>query len=130
TATPGHPTRPAGQRGTTRGWPRCILPTIGNTGFCRTISMPCRQLRIASSTFTRLGQSLGRTDIYRIAQAFLENFVASYATPPEVIVLDLDHTDHLVYGKQELALFNGHYGDDCYLPLLIFEGLSGRLITA
>jgi hypothetical protein len=83
-----------------------------------------------ASTFTRLGQSLSRTDIYRIAQAFLEHFVSSYATPPEIIVLDLDHTDHLVYGQQELALFNAHYGDDCYLPLWIFEGLSGRLISA
>lgn len=83
-----------------------------------------------ASTFTRLGQALGRTDIYRMAEAFLEHFVAGYAKPPEVIVLDLDHTDHLVYGQQELALFNSHYGDDCYLPLLIFEGLSGRLISA
>src|SRR5699024_4235561 len=78
----------------------------------------------------RLSQSLSRSDIHRMSQAFLEHFVASYAAPPEVIVLDLDHTDHLVYGQQEFALFNAHYGDDCYLPLLIFEGLSGRLISA
>ncbi len=83
-----------------------------------------------ASTFTRLGQALSRTDIYRIAKAFLEHFVSCYATPPQVIVLDLDHTDHRVHGQQELALFNTHYGDDCYLPLLIFEGLSGRLISA
>src|SRR5699024_11167208 len=82
-----------------------------------------------ASTFTRLSQSLSRSDIHRMAQAFLEHFVASYAAPPEVIVLDLDYTDHLVYGQQEFALFNAHYGDDCYLPLLIFEGLSGRLIS-
>lgn len=83
-----------------------------------------------ASTFTRLGQALSRRDLYRMAEAFVEHFMASYARPPKAIVLDLDHTDHLVHGQQELALFNGHYGDHCYLPLLIFEGLSGRLITA
>src|SRR5699024_7812511 len=83
-----------------------------------------------ASTFTRLEQSVSQTDIYRLSTALIEHFVAGYAKAPPVIVLDLDHTDHLAYGQQELALFNTHYGDNCYLPLLIFEGLSGRLISA
>ena len=83
-----------------------------------------------ASTFTRLEQALSRKDLYRLSEAFIAHFLASYAKPPAVIVLDLDHTEHRVYGQQELALFNGYYGAHCYLPLLIFEGLSGKLITA
>jgi len=33
------------------------------------------------------------------------------------------------YGQQELALFNTYYGDSCYMPLHIYEGFSGKLIT-
>ena len=83
-----------------------------------------------ASTFTRLGQSMCRADLYRLARAFVEHFIQSYATAPKLIVLDLDHTDSAVYGQQELGLFHAHYGEHCYLPLLIFEGLSGKLVTA
>lgn len=36
------------------------------------------------------------------------------------ITIDLDFTDDLVHGSQQLALFNTHYGGWCYLPLLAF----------
>lgn len=36
------------------------------------------------------------------------------------ITLDLDVTDDLTHGSQQLALFNTHYGGWCYLPLLAF----------
>ena len=28
-----------------------------------------------------------------------------------------------------LALYNDYYGDYCYMPLHIYEGLSGKLVT-
>ena len=33
------------------------------------------------------------------------------------------------YGQQELALFNTYYSEYCYIPLHIYEVLSGKLIT-
>lgn len=84
----------------------------------------------SSPTFTRLGQSVRRRDIYHLTKAFVEHFIDSYDTPPKVAVIDFDHTADLAYGDQEQAQFNTKYGDNCYLPLLIFEGLSGKLITA
>lgn len=84
----------------------------------------------SAATVSRFENSLTKRDIYRIARAFVEHFVASYYKPPELIVLDLDHSEDKTYGQQELACFNGHYGDHCYLPLFIFEGLSGKFVTA
>ena len=84
----------------------------------------------SSPTFTRLGQSIRRQDIYCMAQAFAEHFISSYKKPPKAIVIDLDHTPVITYGGQQMNLFNAKYSDYCYLPLLIFEGLSGKLITA
>jgi hypothetical protein len=81
-------------------------------------------------TFSRLENAMSRSDIYRLARAFVEAFIASYAEPPAAIVLDMDHSEDRTHGQQELAFYNHHYGSHCYLPLFLFEGLSGKLITA
>jgi len=36
-------------------------------------------------------------------------------------VLDLDSTEILVYGQQELSAYNGHFESTCYHPLLLFN---------
>ncbi len=46
-----------------------------------------------------------------------------------MVVLDFDDTEDRVHAKQERALFNGYYDEYCFLPLHVYEGLSGRLIT-
>ena len=81
-------------------------------------------------THSRLENMVGRADLYRIGAAFVEQFVASYAEPPPAIVMDLDHSEDPTHGQQAFSFYNGHYGHHCYLPLYVFEGLSGRLITA
>lgn len=84
----------------------------------------------SAPTFSRLENAATAKDIYRLAQAFVDQFIASYAQPPKVIVLDMDHSEDATYGQQESIFYNHHYGRYCYLPLFIFEGLSGKLITA
>jgi len=87
--------------------------------------------RLASgSTFSRLENGVSNKDIYRLAQAFVDQFIASYPAPPEAIVLDLDHTVDPTHGQQAFSFYNHHYRTHCYLPLLIFEGQTGRLVTA
>lgn len=80
-------------------------------------------------TISRLENSVTRSDLYRMSEVFVEQFINSYEEPPEVIVLDFDHTDDETHGKQQLTLFNGYYDEYCYLPLHVYEGLSGKLIT-
>ena len=84
----------------------------------------------SAPTFSRLENAATTRDIYRLAKAFVEHFVASYPAPPELIVLDLDHSEDPTHGQQEFAFYNHHYRSYCYLPLFIFEGLSGKFITA
>ena len=81
-------------------------------------------------TLSRLENSVSRKDIYRLAKSFVDAFIASYAQAPAVIVLDMDHSEDATHGQQELAFYNPHYGNHCYLPLFLFEGLSGKFITA
>ena len=80
-------------------------------------------------TISRFENRPSRGDLYRMAEVFLAQFIRSYAEQPEVVVLDFDDTEDRVHGKQERALFNGYYDEYCFLPLHVYEGLSGRLIT-
>ena len=70
-------------------------------------------------TMSRLENSPSRTDLYRLALAFGELFIKSYKKPPKEIILDLDDTDDVVHGSQQLRLFNAYVGDYCYMPLHI-----------
>lgn len=54
-------------------------------------------------TFCRFENALSRKDIYRLARAFVEAFFESYARAPEVIILDMDHSEDATHGQQELS---------------------------
>src|SRR3989441_5348932 len=84
----------------------------------------------SAPTFSRLEHSVDRKDLYRLTQALVDHFIASYPEPPAAIVLDVDHSDDPTYGQQEFAFYNHHYQNYCYLPLFIFEGTSHALVTA
>jgi hypothetical protein len=76
-------------------------------------------------TFSRLENGVGARGLYRMAQAFVDTFIASDPKTPQVIVLDMDHSEDATHGQQEFAFYNHHYGNHCDLPLFLFEGLSG-----
>ena len=63
-----------------------------------------------------------RTDLYRLTQAFVDHFIASYPEPPAAIVLDLDHSEDPTHGQQELTFYNHHYQSYCYLPCSFSKG--------
>ena len=71
-----------------------------------------------------------RSELYRMAQATFDTFAASYNRPPQSVLLDIDDTADEVHGAQQQSLFNGYYDSYCYLPLHIYEGQSGKLITS
>lgn len=84
----------------------------------------------SAPTFSRLEHRVTRPDLYRLTQAFVDHFVASYPEPPAAIVLDIDHSEDPTHGQQELTFYNHHYQSHCYLPLFIFEGTSNALVAA
>jgi hypothetical protein len=80
-------------------------------------------------TVSRLENSVTRRDLIRLFYVFVDHFLASYAKPPESIVIDMDPTPNRVYGDQQLAFFNAHYDAYCLMPFHVYEGLTGRLIA-
>jgi len=80
-------------------------------------------------TISRFENRVSRTELSRMARVFVDQFIASYTRPPKLIVLDFDDTEDPVHGAQEQARYDGYDGGYCFLPLHVYEGLSGRLIT-
>lgn len=80
-------------------------------------------------TMTRLENAPRRTELYRMGMAFVDNYTASYPTPPQGIILDMDDTCDPTHGSQQLSLFNTYYDEQCYMPFHMYDGKSGKLIV-
>jgi hypothetical protein len=82
-------------------------------------------------TMCRFENSVNRGDLYRMAEVFARQFVASYGREvPKAVILDCDDTNTNCHGDQQYSLFNSYYKEHCLMPLHIYEGFSGKLITA
>jgi hypothetical protein len=83
----------------------------------------------AQPTLSRFEHRVSRPELSRRARVLLEQCMASYDTAPTRIVREVDDTEDRVHGPQEHARYDGYYGGYCFLPLHLYAGLSGRLIT-
>ena len=81
-------------------------------------------------TISRLENLADAKTLYKIGTGFIDLFCKSYATAPGSIVLDIDDTDDMAHGQQQLALFNTHAGGHCFQPIHIFEANSGKPILS
>ena len=79
-------------------------------------------------TLCRLENRVNRAALWRMAEVLVEQFITSYATPPEQLILDFDATDSVIHGHQEKRFFHGYYDAYCFLPLYVFGG--DRLLAA
>ena len=44
-------------------------------------------------------------------------------------MLDIDDTEDRVHGRQELALFHAHYDEYCFLPIHVYEAITGKPVA-
>lgn len=80
-------------------------------------------------TMSRLENSISQTSLLRGAFAICDNFLNSFSSAPELIIIDMDPTENKVYGDQQLSLFNGFVDDYCFMPFHVYDGMTGQLIT-
>src|SRR4030095_12932189 len=80
-------------------------------------------------TLARFENHVSRTELYRMARVLVDQCITSSARPPQLSVLDFDDTEDPVHRAQDQPRYDGYYGGYCFLPLHLYEGLSGRLIT-
>jgi hypothetical protein len=80
-------------------------------------------------TMSRLENLPGPTALKRMMATMVELFCDSFAQVPRRIVLDIDDTEDRVHGHQQLALFHAHYDSRCFLPIHIYEALTGKPVA-
>ncbi len=87
-----------------------------------------RQL-CSQSTISRLENLPDVRALLRMGHAMVDLYCESFAKVPKRITLDIDDTFDAVHGGQQLSLFNAHYDEYGFQPIVVFDG-EGRFITA
>lgn len=70
-------------------------------------------------TLSRFENSIDIPSLKRLRAVFVDQFIASFATPPRRLLFDLDAVDDPTHGHQQLTLFHAYYEQYQYFPLLI-----------
>lgn len=70
-------------------------------------------------TISRFENAIDVPSLRRLQDVFIDQFLASFETPPSRITLDLDPFDDPTHGAQQLTFFHGYYQQYQYLPRAI-----------
>lgn len=76
-------------------------------------------------TMSRLENRVSKQDLTRLRKFFVDRFIASYATPPDELILDADGWADPTHGAQQQTFFHGFYHQHMYYPVQISEARSG-----
>jgi hypothetical protein len=68
-------------------------------------------------------------EVVRMTYAMVDIYCASYPCPPAAVTLDIDDTVDVVHGHQQLALFNAHYDERCFLPIHVYDTATCRPVA-
>jgi hypothetical protein len=80
-------------------------------------------------TVSRWENAPGLREVVRMSYAMVDLYCASYARPPAAVTLDIDDTCDVVHGNQQLALFNAHYDERCFLPIHVYDTATARPVA-
>src|SRR5271157_1369357 len=83
----------------------------------------------SQSTISRLENLPDARALLRMGRAMVDLYCESFQKVPKRITLDIDDTFDAVHGGQQLRLFNAHYDEYGFQPIVVFDG-EGRFITA
>ncbi len=95
-------------------------------------------------TISRLENAVTAGDLLKMEKWFVEQFVDSFGSPPELITLDIDTYDDPAHGQQQLTFWHDYYKQNQYqvrvltcaendmvvLPALLFGSASVKLGAA
>jgi hypothetical protein len=68
-------------------------------------------------------------EVVRMTYALVDIYCASYPRPPAAVTLDIDDTVDVVHGHQQLALFNAHHDERCFLPIHVYDTATSRPVA-
>jgi hypothetical protein len=80
-------------------------------------------------TISRWENAPSLREIIRLTYALVDIWCRSYQKPPRSVVLDIDDTVDVVHGHQQLAQWNAHYDERCFLPIHVYDTATGRPVA-
>lgn len=69
-------------------------------------------------TLSRFENAIDCASLKRLRDVFIDQFIASFATPPLRLTFDIDAVDDPAHGAQQLVMFHGYFEQYQYLPLV------------
>jgi Transposase DDE domain group 1 len=91
--------------------------------------LPSGPALCSQSTISRLENQPDTRALLRMGRALVDLYCGSFRQVPRRIVLDVDDTFDAVHGTPQLRLFNAHYDEYGFQPMVVFDG-EGRFVTA
>jgi hypothetical protein len=70
-------------------------------------------------TLSRFENAITIQSLKRLRDVFIDQFIASFDTPPRHLTFDLDAVDDPAHGHQQLTFWHGYYDQNQYLPLVL-----------
>src|ERR1700738_4473578 len=83
----------------------------------------------SQSTISRLENLPDARALLRMGRAMIDLYCESFTQVPKRITLDIDDMFDAVHGCQQLRLFNAHYDEYGFQPIVVFDD-AGRMIAA
>jgi hypothetical protein len=80
-------------------------------------------------TLSRFENAITGRQLNQLRREFERQYVEALDPNSELVVLDIDATDDPTHGDQQLSFFHGFYDQHMFHPLLVFDALSGQLVT-
>jgi Transposase DDE domain group 1 len=81
-------------------------------------------------TLSRFENAIDIPSLKRLRDVLIDQFVASFATPPAELTLDLDAVDDPAHGHQQLVLFHAYFEQYQYFPAFITCADNDQVLAA
>jgi hypothetical protein len=80
-------------------------------------------------TLSRFENAIAVASLKRLRDVFIDQFIASFATPPRHLTFDLDAVDDPAHGEQQLVLFHGYFDQYQYFPAFITSADNDQTVV-
>ena len=78
-------------------------------------------------TISRFENSMDKHSIFELCNTWVDHYVSTLSGRKR-IVIDVDATDDPTHGNQQMAMFNGYYGQFMLNELFFHDGETGQII--
>jgi hypothetical protein len=90
--------------------------------------LPTSEPLCSQSTISRLENLPDKRALLRMGYGLIDLYCDSFRQVPRRIVLDIDDHFDAAHGEQELRVFNAHYDEHGFSPIVVFDD-DGRLVA-